>query len=71
MRRLSALLTLLVALAPALAAQASVAIQHSEMTDRLLADAILHHEVAVAREIQLSTLPRKMPRPRRRRQTLA
>lgn len=48
-------------IAPALAAQASVAIQHSEMTDRLLADAILHHEVAVAREIQLSTLPRKMP----------
>ena len=48
-------------IAPALAAQAAVAIQHSEMTDRLLADAILHHEVAVAREIQVSTLPRAMP----------
>lgn len=48
-------------IAPALAAQAAVAIQHSEMTDRLLADAILHHEVAVAREIQVSTLPQAMP----------
>lgn len=48
-------------IAPALAAQAAVAIQHSEMTDRLLADAILHHEVAVARDIQVSTLPRSMP----------
>ena len=48
-------------IAPALAAQAAVAIQHSEMTDRLLADAILHHEVAVAREIQISTLPQTMP----------
>lgn len=49
-------------IAPALAAQAAVAIQHSEMTDRLLADAILHHEVAIAREIQVSTLPRTMPK---------
>jgi len=32
------------------------------MTDRLLADAILHHEVAVARQIQVSTLPDTMPR---------
>ncbi|MEX2126456.1 MAG: GAF domain-containing SpoIIE family protein phosphatase [Woeseia sp.] len=46
---------------PALAAQAAIAIQHSNMTDRLLADAILHHEVAVAREIQVSTLPEVMP----------
>jgi len=46
---------------PALAAQAAVAIQHSYMTDELLANAILEQEVAVAREIQMSTLPREMP----------
>jgi len=46
---------------PALAAQAAVAIQHSYMTDELLANAILRQEVAVAREIQMSTLPRRMP----------
>jgi len=46
---------------PALAAQAAVAIQHSYMTDELLANAILSQEVAVARDIQMSTLPRRMP----------
>ena len=46
---------------PALAAQAAVAIQHSYMTDELLAGAILSQEVAVAREIQMSTLPNEMP----------
>lgn len=46
---------------PALAAQAAVAIQHAYMTDELLANAILEQEVAVAREIQMSTLPRQMP----------
>jgi len=46
---------------PALAAQAAVAIQHSYMTDELLANAILNKEVAVAREIQMSTLPDHMP----------
>jgi phosphoserine phosphatase len=46
---------------PALAAQCAVAIQHSRMTDELLATAILHQEVTVAREIQMSTLPDKMP----------
>ena len=46
---------------PALAAQAAVAIQHSYMTDELLANAVLRQEVAVAREIQMSTLPRQMP----------
>jgi phosphoserine phosphatase len=46
---------------PALAAQCAVAIQHSRMTDELLANAILHQEVTVAREIQMSTLPDKMP----------
>ena len=46
---------------PALAAQAAVAIQHSYMTDELLATAILNQEVAVARDIQMSTLPDVMP----------
>jgi phosphoserine phosphatase len=46
---------------PALAAQAAVAIQHSYMTDELLANAILSQEVAVARDIQMSTLPDTMP----------
>lgn len=46
---------------PTLAAQAAVAIQHSYMTDELLANAILNKEVAVAREIQMSTLPDSMP----------
>lgn len=48
-------------IAPALAAQAAVAIQHSRMTSELLANALLHKEVAVAREIQISTLPASMP----------
>lgn len=47
---------------PALAAQAAVAIQHAYMTDELLASTILRKEVAVAREIQQSTLPSEMPR---------
>jgi phosphoserine phosphatase len=46
---------------PALAAQAAVAIQHSYMSDELLANAILNQEVAVARDIQMSTLPDTMP----------
>jgi phosphoserine phosphatase len=48
-------------IAPALAAEAAIAIQHSEMTSELLANAILTQEVAVAREIQISTLPKEMP----------
>ncbi|MGB5354175.1 MAG: GAF domain-containing SpoIIE family protein phosphatase [Woeseia sp.] len=48
-------------IAPALAAQAAIAIQHTRFTDELLANAILHREVAVAREIQISTLPKTMP----------
>jgi phosphoserine phosphatase len=48
-------------IAPALAAEAAIAIQHSEMTSELLASAILNQEVAVAREIQISTLPDNMP----------
>ncbi len=46
---------------PALAAQAALAIEHSHMTDELLATAILNQEVAVARDIQMSTLPQEMP----------
>ncbi len=46
---------------PALAAEAAIAIQHSYMTDELLRHAILEQEVAVAREIQISTLPDAMP----------
>ena len=46
---------------PALAAQAAVAIQHAYMTDELLANAVLSREVAVARDIQMSTLPDTMP----------
>ena len=46
---------------PTLAAQAAVAIQHSYMTDELLASAILNKEVALARDIQMSTLPDSMP----------
>lgn len=48
-------------IAPALAAQAAIAIQHSLMTSDLLANAILEQEVSVAREIQVSTLPDSMP----------
>jgi sigma-B regulation protein RsbU (phosphoserine phosphatase) len=48
-------------IAPALAAEAAIAIQHSEMTSELLASAVLSKEVAVAREIQVSTLPNTMP----------
>jgi sigma-B regulation protein RsbU (phosphoserine phosphatase) len=48
-------------IAPALAAEAAIAIQHSEMTSELLASTVLSKEVAVAREIQASTLPDTMP----------
>ena len=48
-------------IAPALAAEAAIAIQHSQMTSEILASAILSREVAVAREIQISTLPKVMP----------
>ena len=48
-------------IAPALAAEAAIAIQHSEMTSELLASTVLSKEVAVAREIQISTLPDSMP----------
>jgi phosphoserine phosphatase len=49
-------------IAPALAAEAAIAIQHSRMTSEILASAVLSKEVAVAREIQISTLPDAMPK---------
>ena len=48
-------------IAPALAAEAAIAIQHSAMTSELLANAVLNQEAALAREIQVSTLPKAMP----------
>ena len=48
-------------IAPALAAQAAIAIQHSQMTDTLLANPNLHHEVEVARQIRVGALPASIP----------
>lgn len=44
-----------------LAAQCAVALQRVQMTEALLAGARLKQEIAVAREVQMSTLPREMP----------
>jgi len=48
-------------LAAALAAQCAVALQRVQMTEALVAGARLKQEIAVAQEIQTSTLPRVMP----------
>ena len=48
-------------LAAALAAQCAVALQRVQMTEALVAGERLKQEIAVAREVQLSTLPRVMP----------
>jgi sigma-B regulation protein RsbU (phosphoserine phosphatase) len=48
-------------LAAALAAQCAVALQRVRMTEALVAGERLKQEIAVAREVQLSTLPRVMP----------
>jgi phosphoserine phosphatase len=48
-------------LAAALAAQCAVALQRVQMTEALVAGERLKQEIAVAREIQVSTLPRVMP----------
>ena len=48
-------------LASALAAQCAVALQRVQMTEALVAGERLKQEIAVAREIQVSTLPREMP----------
>ena len=48
-------------IAMALAAQCAVALQRVAMTERLVAGERLHREIAVAREVQMSTLPNAIP----------
>lgn len=48
-------------IAAALAAQCAVALQRVQMTEALMAGERLRQEIAVAQEIQTSTLPRVMP----------
>ncbi len=47
--------------AAALAAQCAVALQRVQMTEALVAGERLKQEISVAREVQMSTLPRVMP----------
>lgn len=47
--------------AAALAAQCAVALQRVQMTEALVAGERLKQEIAVAREVQMSMLPRQMP----------
>jgi phosphoserine phosphatase len=49
------------AMAAALAAQCAVALQRMQMTERLVTAEALRQEIAVAREIQLGTLPKAPP----------
>jgi sigma-B regulation protein RsbU (phosphoserine phosphatase) len=49
------------ALAGALAAQCAVALQRAQMTERLVRAETLRQEIAVAREVQMGTLPRSPP----------
>ena len=49
------------AMASALAAQCAVALQRVQMTEQLLTAEILRQEIAVAREIQMGTLPKASP----------
>jgi serine phosphatase RsbU (regulator of sigma subunit)/anti-sigma regulatory factor (Ser/Thr protein kinase) len=49
------------AVATALAAQCAVAMQRAQMTERLLAAEALRHEIALAREVQMATLPSSPP----------
>jgi phosphoserine phosphatase len=48
-------------IATALAAQCAVALQRVRMTEELLVKEKMHRELAVAREIQMGSMPRKMP----------
>ncbi|MGH8029844.1 MAG: ATP-binding SpoIIE family protein phosphatase, partial [Arenimonas sp.] len=50
------------AVALALAAQCAVALQRAELTERLVATEALRQEIAVAREVQMATLPAAPPR---------
>jgi len=49
------------AVALALAAQCAVAMQRAQMTERLVATETLRQEIAVAREVQMATLPATPP----------
>jgi sigma-B regulation protein RsbU (phosphoserine phosphatase) len=49
------------ALALALAAQCAVALQRAQMTEQLVAAEALRQEIAVAREVQMATLPATPP----------
>jgi phosphoserine phosphatase len=49
------------AVALALAAQCAVALQRAQMTERLVAAETLRQEIAVAREVQMATLPATPP----------
>jgi phosphoserine phosphatase len=49
------------AVALALAAQCAVALQRAQMTERLVAAEALRQEIAVAREVQMATLPSTPP----------
>jgi len=49
------------AVASALAAQCAVALQRVQMTERLVQSETLRQEIAVAREIQIGTLPKTAP----------
>jgi len=49
------------AVAAALAAQCAVAMQRAHMTEKLVATEALRHEIALAREVQMATLPTSPP----------
>jgi sigma-B regulation protein RsbU (phosphoserine phosphatase) len=49
------------AVASALAAQCAVAMQRAHMTEKLVAAETLRHEIAMARQVQMATLPSSPP----------
>jgi sigma-B regulation protein RsbU (phosphoserine phosphatase) len=49
------------AVAAALAAQCAVAMQRAHLTDKLVATEALRHEIVVARDVQMATLPKSPP----------
>jgi len=49
------------AVATALAAQCAVAMQRAHLTEKLVATEALRHEIALAREVQMATLPTSPP----------
>jgi phosphoserine phosphatase len=50
-------------IAKALGAQCAVALQRAQITDQLVAKERIDRELAVAREIQMNFIPRKLPKP--------